>query len=269
VTFSLRCSLLFTVLVVSIVGPALPQSEFRWISETKHSKEWSRVAQAFAEELKGALGHGYTARGIDRIGLFDGTALVLVRYDSRPEPYEPIHRIYNYQLDGRAKTVIRHVVWDQEVDVWSGLDFVGVANFDPRAPDLVFSHQDCRDCEATYFLSALHYSDGLWSVRVWPGDAQDVMVDSDLQFNDYIWKFACAHRIWDSDGDGLDELAVYCRVLGLDWETGEVKEEEDHVVFYDPTDGVMRGGQVDSADQRAELLIQVCADVDAPDLCRN
>ncbi len=99
-------------------------------------------------------------------------------------------------------------------------------------------------------------------VRTWLTDGDNstsVMIGSSQQYGDYLWRFACAHGIWDRASDGADELIVYCRHFGHDRETEKLKVERDRALWYHFVNGQMKGSEVASRELREELYRGVCA----------
>ena len=245
------------------------RAQIEWITESTNPGVWSRISNAFAQEVRDSLSYRppFPPRGIEYVALQDSTALVFVRYAYSADTadwYPPMHRIYSYRLVTGQKHLVPRTITDLEIE--------GVAFFDVSAPDIVFRHLSCFECEATRLLSSVQYDNDEWSLRTWVSDgeaSQSVMIGSSQQYGDYLWRFACAHRIWDRDSDGADELAVYCRWFGHDRETEELKVQRDHVLWFDLVNGQMEGGEVDSPEFREELYLEVCASSPTSNLCSN
>ena len=253
-----RSSIWVLVGTLACAGPpsAVQESQVEWIAESTHPVLWSRISSAFIQEVRDSITPPFfpppnPPRGIEWVVLQDSTALVFLRYADDPE--WSLHSIYSYRLETGEK---------RPLGTWGGLEHEGVANFEVSVPDIVFRYVDCFECRSTLLLSSLKYDNEEWSVRTWVKDGEarkSVMIGSMPQDgNDYIWSSACAHRIWDGDFDGADELAVYCRGFGHDWETDEIEVQEDHVVWYDLVNGQMEGEEVDSPESRVELYRAVC-----------
>jgi hypothetical protein len=121
------------------------------------------------------------------------------------------------------------------MDQWLNWEFEAMATFQSQIPDIVFQHQDCCECEATRLLSSVTYANGEWTPRVWVTDgeaSESIMIDSSHQYGEYLWEFACAHRIWDRDANGRDDVLVYCRAYGHDRDTEELKVTREDVRLY-------------------------------------
>ncbi len=248
-----------TLVTAVLAFPAVLRAQVEWITESTHPVLWARISSAFAQEVGDslALPPPHPMRGIERVVLQDSTALVFVRYDLS------VYRTFSYRLETGEKRMLRF---------WEMLEHEGVANFEVGAPDIVVRYLSCWECEATLLLASLKYDNDEWSVRTWvtEGEArQSVMIGSSHQYGDYLWRFACAHRIWDGDSDGADELAVYCRWFGHDRETEEIMVQEDHVSWYDLVNGQMEGGEVASPEFREELYRAVCAASPTSNLCNK
>ncbi len=264
-------SLLRVVALITAVlaFPTALRAQVEWITESTHPVLWSRITGAFTQEMNDSVGGipPYPPRGIQWVVLQDSAALVFVRYAYDAEWWPSLHRIYSYRLDTGEKGLL-----GSETRNWLRLEHEGVANFEVGAPDIVFRYLSCYECEAVLLLSSVKYDNNQWSIRTWTTDgeaSESAMIGSSQQYGDYLWRYACAHRIWDSDSDGADELTVFCRSFCHDRKTEELKVQRDHAVLYDHVSGQMVGEEVTSPEAQDELYRAVCASSPTSNLCSN
>lgn len=182
-----------------------------WVTEETNPTAWEALTVAFAAEETDSS-FGWPPLGMDRAALHERTALVFLKFGLDEEWFPPFFRIYSYHLDSGEKRLLPQVLGVRErEEFWLNLELEGTAYFESSAPDVVFQHQDCWECEPTRLLSSMMYAEGEWSPRTWEADfgpSESVMIHSSHQYGEYLWRYQCARRIWDHDSDGADERAM-------------------------------------------------------------
>jgi hypothetical protein len=212
-------------------SPVRVPSHFRWLEEKTDPRLWSKLTVAFAEELKpddpkvvgqqAAMGH----KSILRAGLYENSALIVIALERDVSmKTEARFLTYNYDTESEQKERIEdHTAGG----IWQ-LRVVQLARFEPTpVPDIVFQFRDCVACEAQTFLASYRYdvSTQKWRRRNWEmgtsphsgwtlpvGSSSEEGFDPEEQTRaDYLYQTACVFRIADLNGDGLDDVATWCR----------------------------------------------------------
>jgi hypothetical protein len=248
---------------------AQPSStSFHWLSSSRDAALLERINTAFADELKPddpekvkpIVAQEY--KWISRVGLFETSALVLIgERESRTSTYHDYFVAFNYDLKSGEKTSLTS--FNNGFTQWK---FKKLVRFDSsRAPDIVFTHPSCTECEADYLLSSfrLDSTEAKWKVRTWSKEGADILIGSDYSVGtDEDSKDDCLLRFADFNGDGFDDLAVRCLTI-----TERGKILEDTTTIYTVQHGQPQVLTVKDHQQLATIRDQLCVDAKKSKLC--
>ena len=241
---------------------------FRWLNSSKDATLFERIKTAFTDELKPddpekvrpVAAQEY--KWISRVGVFGTSALVLIgERETRTSTYGNYFVAFNYDLKSREKTSLT-----SSNNGFMGWKFKKLVRFDSsRAPDIVFTHPSCTECEADYLLSSfrLDSTEGKWKVRTWSEKSPEILIGSDYSEgtaedskDDCLFKFA------DFNGDGFDDLAVRCLTI-----TEQGKILEDTTTIYTIQHGQPQILTVRDRQQLTTIHDQLCVDAKKSKLC--
>jgi hypothetical protein len=249
---------------------------FRWVDRTKDAQLWLRIQSAFAKELKpDAKGGDDSARRfkkkfIQRIVLYSSSALVLIGQREEPSAQQAtLFEAYNYNLTGEQKSKI---AGEDSESLWQ-LRILKQAKFeDSTVPDIVFSFKDCWECESVTLLGSFLYNskDAAWSLRPWglaeSKDRQpylEIAADIDtgtIKNIDVLIISKCAYRIADFNGDGLDDIADWCRIS---YERMDPPQEEismeDRLILFTRKGGSRGLKEVAEKEESLRIRKAICA----------
>ena len=241
---------------------------FRWLNSGKDATLFERIKTAFADELKPddpekvkpVVAQEY--KWISRVGVFETSALVLIgERETRTSTYSSYFVAFNYDLKSGEKTSLTPA--NKGFMQWK---FKKLVRFDSsRAPDIVFTHPSCTECEADYFLSSfcLNSADAKWKVRTWSEKSTDILIGSDYSVgNEEDSKDDCVFKFADFNGDGFDDLAVRCLTI-----TEQGKILEDTTTIYTIQHGQPQVLTVKDPQQLATISDQLCVDAKKSKLC--
>jgi hypothetical protein len=254
----------------SVIGQnAHPSSTaFHWLNSSKDATLFERIKTAFADELKPddpekvkpVVAQEY--KWISRVGVFETSALVLIgERESRTSTYSSYFVAFNYDLKSGEKTSLTPP--NKGFMQWK---FKKLVRFDSsRAPDIVFTHPSCTECEADYFLSSfcLDSADAKWKVRTWSEKSTEILIGSDYSVGaEENSKDDCLFKFADFNGDGFDDLAVRCLAI-----TEQGKILEDTTTIYSIQHGQPQVLMVKDPQQLATISDQLCVDAKKSKLC--
>jgi hypothetical protein len=246
------------------------------VDRTKDAQLWLRIQTAFADELKpDAKGGDDSARRfkkkfIRRIGLYSSSALVLIGQQEEPSAQQAtLFEAYNYNLTGEQKSKI---AGEDSESLWQ-LRILKQAKFeDSTVPDIVFSFKDCWECESVTLLGSFLYNskDAVWSLRPWglaeSKDRQpylEIAADIDtgtIKNIDVLIISKCAYRIADFNGDGLDDIADWCRIS---YERMDPPQEEismeDRLILFTRKEGSLGLKEVAEKEESLRIRKAICA----------
>lgn len=267
-------TLLTSVLMLAASSSALGQNaqpssvDFHWLSSRKDATLFERIRSAFADELKPddpekvkpVVVQEY--KWISRVGVFETSALVLIgERETRTSTYGNYFVAFNYDLKSGEKTSL--TPFNNGFTQWK---FKKLVRFDSsRAPDIVFTHPSCTECEADYFLSSfrLDSADAKWKVRTWSEKSTEILIGSDYSVgNEENSKDDCLFKFADFNGDGIDDLAVRCLAI-----TEQGRILEDTTTVYTLQHGQARILTVTDRQQLATIHDQLCVDAKKSKLC--
>lgn len=253
----------------------LPQS-FRWLNRTKDARLWVRIQAAFATELKSDAMSGddssrrFAKKFIQRIGLYDSSALVIVGLQEPPSPQQTtLFEAYNYSLLAEKKGKI---AGEDSENLWQ-LRILKQAKLEESPiPDIVFSYKDCWECESVTLLGSFLYSpkDSAWALRPWGSEEVNkkplsLEIDADIDTGsiggvDVEIETKCAYRIADFNGDGLDDIADWCRVsyVQMDPPHKEISTE-NRVILFTLKGGSFSLAEVADKEEIHRLRKQICS----------
>jgi hypothetical protein len=211
--------------------PQYARSTFHWVTQRQDPLLWSKVKAAFRQELSpgtyAAHDIVYKYRYLLRIGAYRDSTLVLIGYrtDKNDPPEFDYFLAFTYDLRTSRKSQVTspNGFW-----YWR---LVGLAQIDRSPiPDVVFTHDDCIECEAKHRLSSFSFSprDQEWKLRVWPQDGTDLLIGGASKDEPQeIYEYICLYAIRDFNGDRLKDVAIWCR------ERATIRgTEEDSVALY-------------------------------------
>ena len=245
---------------------------FQWTTEQSRPAVWDAVRSAFANELSDTVRGVYLPLGIERVGLHGSYAIAVIRYELPSVPEAPVFRLYSYDLEGGRKSIIAAAAAaGSGRDLWLAWEFERLAQFDStRRPDVVFRHRDCFECEAVEWLSAVYLEPGVgWQLRNWSGTGDHVLVGSQVQYGIGRSTYACAHRIWDLDHDGSDELVAHCRITHSAETSDSVISLRDSVMLFEVAGGRAVSRSVTQPEEQSGLLRALCEGGSDNVLCRS
>jgi hypothetical protein len=241
---------------------------FHWLTPNKDATLFERIKTAFTDELKPddpervkpVVAQEY--KWISRVGVFETSALVLIgERETRSSTYGNYFVAFNYDLKTGKKASLTPLN-----NGFTGWKFKKLVRFDSsRAPDIVFTHPSCTECEADYFLSSfrLDSTEGKWKVRTWSEKSPEILIGSDYSEgtaedskDDCLFKFA------DFNGDGFDDLAVRCLTI-----TEQGKILEDTTTIYTIQQGQPQILTVKDRQQLITIHDQLCVDPKKSKLC--
>ena len=106
-----RITLAFVFALVASLCAAGQQPDFRWLKSTADSVALKQIEQAFSSELVPDDSQSHklpmTVKFIERVGLQDGSALVVIgEKENKSDPYT-VFRAFNYDLKTKAKSPVR------------------------------------------------------------------------------------------------------------------------------------------------------------------
>ena len=241
---------------------------FHWLNPSKDATLFERIKTAFAEELKPddpekvkpVVAQEY--KWVSRVGVFETSALVLIgERETRTSTYGDYFIVFNYDLKSGEKTSLTPP--NKGFVQWK---FKRLVRFDSsRAPDIVFTHPSCTECEPDYFLSSfcLDSADAKWKVRTWSEKSTEILISSDYTVgNEEDSKDDCLFKFADFNGDGFDDLAVRCLAI-----TEQGKILEDTTTVYTIQHGQPQILTVKDRQQLATIRDQLCVDAKKSKLC--
>ncbi len=271
---SMYRNLLTSILILAASSSAQGQNaqplsiDFHWLSPSKDAPLFERIQTAFADELKPddpekvkpTVAQEY--KWISRVGVFETSALVLIgERETRTSTYGNYFVAFNYDLKSGEKTSLTPT--NNGFMQWK---FKKLVRFDSsRAPDIVFTHPSCTECEADYFLSSfcLDSANAKWKVRTWSDKSTEVLIGGDYTVgNEEDSKEDCLFKFADFNGDGIDDLAVRCLAI-----TERGKILEDTTTVYTIQHGQALVLTVTDRQQLATIHDQLCVDAKKSKLC--
>jgi hypothetical protein len=254
---------------LAIGQTAQPSSTaFHWLNPTKDTTLCERIKTAFADELKPddpekvkpTAAQEY--KWISRAGVFETSALVLIgERETRTSTYGNYFVAFNYDLKSGEKTSLTPP--NKGFMQWK---FKKLVRFDSsRAPDIVFTHPSCRECEAEYFLSSFRFdsTEAKWKERTWSEKNTEILIGSDYSVEaEENSKDDCLFKFADFNGDGFDDLAVRCLVI-----TEQGKILDDTTTIYAIQHGQPQVLTIKDRQQLATIRDQLCVDAKKSKLC--
>jgi hypothetical protein len=270
-----------TFLAFGAVEPqkSIPESEFRWLDEQNDAALWSKVEVAFSDELKpdkpdpDSLTYDY--KHLERVGVTNNSALVIVGYQPTTSPDLEYFRAFNFNLvsDLRSSIINPERAGAVPLYMWKW-EFSRLARFESSpVPDVVFYYLNCSECEPETILASLRFDSATrtWEIRSWGGGKPEwwmtrvgLVIDMDLSVSATL-SYNCLYGISDFNGDGLDELAIRCRELTED--EHRTSHLADSTVLYSLKRGKFVVELVTAGDIRAKILSSLCRNSPSNSLC--
>jgi hypothetical protein len=215
-------------------------SGFMWVEPEQDRPLWSKVEEAFRQELSPdpptAPGSHEMVCGykfVHRIGVCNDSALVLIaaRGERSDPPELDGFRVFTYDFRTSRKS---RVTPHNGFMYWR---FAGLVRIDSSSvPDVLFTHDQCVECEGAYYLSSFRFDakDNEWKLRIWPHDGADLLIGgANKDHPQKIFEYICLYSLQDFNGDRLNDIAICCRER--ETITGA---EKDNVVLYTNQRGV-------------------------------
>ena len=243
-------------------------SAFHWLNSGKDAALFERIRTAFSDELKPddpekvkpVVAQEY--KWISRVGVFETSALVLIgERETRTSTYGDYFVAFNYDLKSGEKTPL--TPFNNGFTQWK---FAKLIRFDSsRAPDIVFTHSSCTECEATYLLGSFRFdsTDAKWKVRKWGEKDADILIGSDYSVGtEEDSKYDCLFKFADFNGDSFDDLAVRCLAVSR-----QGKILEDKTLIYTIQHGQPQVLTVKDRQQLATIRDKLCVDAKKSKLC--
>jgi len=256
-------------------------NNFRWLTPTNDAATWGRIQDAFKDKLRPDAAKAddstiYAYKFLERIGLIDQSALVVVSHKTAKAPKkedegERFSSAYSFDL---GTGVISKIECAEELWHWK---FKRLAQFEPDgAPDVAFTYLSCWECEPSEVLSTIHYDAGAkkWAMREWQADKMiwwtghdGLVVDADiLEGADDTVSFACLYGVLDLRGAHKENIASRCRELT---ETSNSKTiATDVTVLYSLDGGHLKIKPVTNVKEVAEITTKLCSPKRSNPLCK-
>jgi hypothetical protein len=256
----MRHILLFAATLMSGWNCFAQAPEFYWLSPKTDTLTYRTVETAFADELRpdqpGTTGNyvPMTVKSIARVGMFDGSALVLLEYQEDANDKFPTFRAFTFHPATGDKATVQGMKDSDSLSLWR---FERVAHFENKSvPDIVFTYFSCTECEASRFLASFYYDPGSksWQVRHWSEEDGDaLLVGSDDQMGDLgVYSYSCLHIVGNAAGGTLDEVAVRCRE-SFESDKGK-KIDYDDTLLYAAKTGHLARSIVRKSDPRYQAI---------------
>jgi hypothetical protein len=267
-------TVLIVILMLAASHSAIGQSAqpsstaFHWLNPKKDATLLERIKTVFTDELKPddpekvkpAIAQRY--KWISRVGVFETSALVLIgEREARTSTYSNYFVAFNYDLKSGEKTSLTAL--NKGFREWK---FKKLTRFDSsRAPDIVFTHPSCTECEADYLLSSFRFdsTDAKWKVRAWTEKTTEILIGSDYSVGtEEDSKEDCLFTFADFNRDGFDDLAVRCLAI-----TAQGKILGDTTTIYTVQHGQPKVIPVRDRQQLATIRDRLCVDAKKSRLC--
>jgi hypothetical protein len=239
-----------------------------WVSEKVEPSLWRYMRLAFHAELlpddpaatAPVVAQRY--KYIARLARAEDTCLVIIgqRETRNDPPGDDYFLAISYDLKSHRKTPITPGGFRR----WR---FVAWAFLVPGIyPEVIFRHQSCSECEATYLLSSffLDPASHAWTIRRWPKDEDSILIGSDRQLDDDNWWITCMFRVADFTGDGNADIGLWCRRI---FEARRRKTEETLTLYTVPAGEPTM--LTPDASQTRSLKRALCAGQPSHAFCRN
>jgi hypothetical protein len=241
---------------------------FHWLNSSKDATLFERIKIAFTDELKPddpekvkpVVAQEY--KWISRVGVFETSALVLIgEREARSSRYGDYFVAFNYDLKSGEKRSL--TPFNKGFLEWT---FRKLIQFDSsRAPDIVFTHPSCTECEADYLLSSfrLDSTETKWKLRTWGEGSTEILIGSDYSVGtEEDSKDECLFKFMDFTNDGFDDLAVRCLAV-----TRRGKILQDATTIYTIQHGQAQVLTVTDRQRLATIRDQLCVDAQKSKLC--
>jgi len=253
------------------VNQTVNNDQFRWLDRTRDSQVWNRVLVGLHQELEPddqrKVPPHYMAiqnKYIYKIGVFRTAALVIIGYgETKDSPSDDSFTAYSYDLsDGSKRAIVAEPpkppgVYPQS-DGYLLFDVVKLAHFDRSpAPDVVFTYDDCTECEAYHFIASFEYEPGKgWTARQWD-KAYNLYLEGDPEPGDNLVSAHYLFEIKDWDGDGFDDVAVRRREVS---QIAKRRQKiDDSATMYKAENGILVGHAVTDPKEREAINAELCA----------
>jgi hypothetical protein len=126
------------------------------------------------------------------------------------------------------------------------------------APDVVFTYDDCTECEERHFLASFKYdSEKGWTARQWDNKKSLLLMETP-EPDDNVLSFDYLFKIKDWNGDGLDEVAVRRREVTP--ASGGKQSVDDSTTLYKAENGTLVGLATLDAKLREAINAELCSE---------
>lgn len=186
------------------------------------------------------------------VGVIGQSALVVVA--TRPDGFDAFDADYD-----RYQAFTYDLQTKDAKEIWSGYQFKmrGEAQF-KAAPvlDMVFSFDNCVECEPTTYLGSFRYDPGSpgWTVRKWQY-GKEQLEGAEIASADYLdeWSGEYVYAVRDINGDKLEDIAVWLRQTN-----SRTKKIVDYVMLYSAEGGKSTCTRVRSTLEITKIKRKVC-----------
>ena len=248
--------------------PSSPR-QFHWLDPVKDGNTLARIAQAFGNELKPddpdkvAPYEPAIEKGILRVGVYNGVALVLIEEKSSEDLATNVEP-YSFDLESKRMSKI-----EMNLGVWIWT-FYGYARFEAGAPpDVLFTYYSCWGCEATRLIGAFRYDsrDRAWKLRQW-NDKEQIYIGGSHQFTDEGVEIpSCIFRIGRFEGNDLDQAVIFCREKTWGEDEKKPLSVENLYWVYGVRNGHSTERELKKTVEKAAALRFICAENKSSRLC--
>ena len=246
---TIECLGALVLLLATVLGSPAAQDihTFRWLDRGTDKTVFRRIEAAFHTELepdKAVGGPVHLLKYIDRVGMVDSSALVVIGHKEGNEDPYPNFKVYTFNLKTGQKSAIRREggTWEWYPE-WK---FHKLTRFEPSlTDDVTFTYYSCTECDAERFLGAFHFNFATqhWQLRKWGSEGDSLFVGSDPQYaGEGIFFYECLFKVADFTGDGFDDVAVrYTEkfMQGLEGSKANAKLVKDETRLYTARNGKM------------------------------
>jgi hypothetical protein len=242
---------------------------FAWIDVKEDNTLMRQIVRDFSEELepddpgKVARTMPYLAKYIFRVGIFNSSALVLIRHRENSESEDYFVKAYHYDIPSRYRKKIETLakLWLWKLSKHSSIE-------SPLTPDIFFEYQTCTECCAAFLISSFKYNPGKreWEIREWK--------HGDAIFIGYLgaeFVSDCLFKIEDFDCDGFDAVAVRCKNRAMVPEDVDKAQTsiQDTTTLYSIKKGVPKEQKIIAPQELARIHSILCKGQQNHPLCNE
>lgn len=221
---------------------------FSWLNSQMDADIFQEFEQTFSKELQpdksdnGYIPHLY--KYISGIGEYNGIYIVLISSNETketPKEYGVI-KAFSYNKEEQKITEIK------SPDAFHNFKFDSLQSFEPSiVPDIVFSYQDCMECEPVNLLASFTFDqiEEEWKIRNWVDDKPYIIIGNDHQYGeedgeDVIWEYDYIHAIADVNSDSFADIVIRSKEDATKLDTGSEKRPPiNEAIVYTIQSGIL------------------------------